>query len=264
MSEWSPELYLKFKSQRTQPAIDLLSRIECKKPKRILDIGSGPGNSSSELRKKWNNAEIIGIDNSTAMIKKAEDSFPKITFIKKDATGNIDTLGMFDIIFSNAAVQWMEGVEELLPYWFSRLNPSGIMAMQIPNPTTMPINIAVKETMNENKWQSKFEGFSVGWDLNEPEHYYGMLSCLTGGIEVWETNYYHVMPGHEAIIDWWSSTGFKPHYAILDNDEKHLFTNAVLNRIKKMYPIQADGSVLFPFRRIFFTITKPEIIPRDK
>lgn len=200
MSEWNPELYLKFKAQRTQPAIDLISRIRFKKPERILDIGSGPGNSSNELRKKWRHAEIMGIDNSKTMIHKAKKSYPKINFLLKNAAGNLESLGEFDIIFSNAAVQWIPGIKKLLPYWFSMLKLGGVMAMQIPNPTKMPIHTAIKSVASRDIWSNRFTEFFDGLHLHEPCFYYDILSYIKGDIDIWETHYCHIMPNHEAIV----------------------------------------------------------------
>ena len=107
MSDWKPSLYLKFEKERTQPAIDLVNRIEIKSPKRIIDIGCGPGNSTKVLQEKWEKAEIIGIDSSSAMIEKAKENYAGIDFIQYDASSDLSFLGKFDIIFSNAAFQWI-------------------------------------------------------------------------------------------------------------------------------------------------------------
>ena len=68
MSDWNPDLYLKFKSERTQPSIDLINRIDAVAPKTILDIGSGPGNSTQVLVTRWPNAVVTGLDSSAAAV----------------------------------------------------------------------------------------------------------------------------------------------------------------------------------------------------
>lgn len=42
MSDWNPDLYLKFEKERTQPSLDLVSRIPSENPQRVIDIGCGP------------------------------------------------------------------------------------------------------------------------------------------------------------------------------------------------------------------------------
>jgi len=70
---WNPEQYLKFKNERTQPAVDLVNRIDVSNPKKILDVGCGPGNSTQVLYNRYPNAYILGIDKSEEMIKAAAE-----------------------------------------------------------------------------------------------------------------------------------------------------------------------------------------------
>lgn len=125
--------------------------------------------------------------------------------------------------------------------------------MQVPNTSDTPIGIAVLETAREDRWQQHFEGMDSGLhhyeDLN---FYYDILSPLTKDVHPWETHYNHVMSGHEAIIEWYKSTGMKPYLAKLDEAEKDELAKRVLSSIRGKYKVQRDGSVLFPFRRLFF------------
>ena len=256
MSDWNPELYLKFKNERTQPAHDLISRIDMRYPQRILDIGCGPGNSSHLLKGRWFSAEVLGLDSSEAMIERAIKEHRNVNFVLADATGDISRFGMFDIVFSNAAMQWMPSIEKLLPFYFKMLNPGGIMAMQIPNPSSMHIQTAIDRVASSDRWKNYFLQFQNGLYLYEPGFYYDILRSLSKEANVWETHYHHVMPGHQAIIDWYASTGMKPYLSLLSDDDKQAFSDDVLFIIKNDYKIQKNGSVLFPFRRIFFTLQK--------
>ncbi len=77
MNEWDPEQYLLFRSERTQPAIDLVSRINIAPPRSIIDIGCGPGNGTQILVNRWPDSEVVGLDNSNAMIEKARHDYPE-------------------------------------------------------------------------------------------------------------------------------------------------------------------------------------------
>ena len=72
MFDWDSKQYLKFAAERTQPSIDLVHRLTTAAPARILDLGCGPGNSTAVLRKYFPAAELIGVDNSPAMIEQAK------------------------------------------------------------------------------------------------------------------------------------------------------------------------------------------------
>ena len=74
--DWNPELYLKFKEERTQPAIDLANRINLENPEKIMDVGCGPGNSTNVLSIRWPESEIIGIDTQLPMIESPRVTIP--------------------------------------------------------------------------------------------------------------------------------------------------------------------------------------------
>src|SRR5689334_4940708 len=86
MPQWDPSQYLRFERQRTQPCIDLVSRIEIESVGDAVDLGCGPGNSTGILAKRFAAARIVGIDSSAAMIERARRDYPQITFAQADAT----------------------------------------------------------------------------------------------------------------------------------------------------------------------------------
>ncbi len=256
MSEWNPDLYLKFGKERTQPVKDLIFRIEKDNPARIIDIGCGPGNSTIELKERWPDAFIIGIDSSENMINKARHDYPELEGKVCDANKDLSALGKFDIVFSNAAIQWMPGHKELLRRFFNMLDDRGVLAVQVPNVTYMPIKEAVQNTAKEDTWYDYFKGMDDGLEYHELTYYYDVLCSLAKNIDLWETRYHHVLPGHEAIIEWYSSTGMRPYLDKFTGEEKQRFKQGVLSKIRGSYRVQDDGSVLFPFRRLFFVAYK--------
>lgn len=257
MSEWNPDLYLKFEQERTQPVKDLIFRIKKGNPKRIIDIGCGPGNSTSELKKRWPDAYVVGLDNSEAMLEKAKKNYPDLDWVLGDANKDLSFLGKFDIVFSNAAIQWMPDQNELLIRLFSMVNGDGVLAVQIPNPGKMPISIAVHKSAQEYKWRDYFTTINDGMYYEELSYYYDTLSALTNVIELWETQYNHIMPDHRDIIEWYKSTGMKFFLDKLPGQKvKDDFADDILAKIQMEYEQQKDGNILFPFRRLFFIAYK--------
>ena len=116
---WNSDTYLRFQQERTQPSKDLAAAIKLTAPKRIIDIGCGPGNSTAVLKEKYPNAEVIGVDNSENMLQKARDSHPDISFVYHDASKGFDSLKEkvegFDVVFSNACIQWVPDHKKLIP-----------------------------------------------------------------------------------------------------------------------------------------------------
>lgn len=130
MSDWKTNLYLSFERERTQPSIDLMTRINLDKPYRIIDIGCGPGNSTNILKLRWPEAELIGLDDSEAMIQQAKEKYKDIKWVLADATGDLSSLGTFDIVFPNAAIQWMPNHPALIKNMFKLLNKGGVLAVR--------------------------------------------------------------------------------------------------------------------------------------
>jgi trans-aconitate 2-methyltransferase len=71
---WNPEIYMKFATERTRPAVELLARLPLRTPSRIIDLGCGPGNSTAVLAARWPEAEIEGLESSPEMLAKARAS----------------------------------------------------------------------------------------------------------------------------------------------------------------------------------------------
>ena len=257
MSDWKPDLYLKFEKQRTQPSVDLAFHIDMTDPKRVIDIGCGPGNSTLVLKNRWPNAEIIGLDSSPAMIAQATTTGSGITWLCADASGNLSTFfGQFDVVFSNAAIQWMPHHEKLLPNLFSLLDSGGVLAIQIPNTAHMPIHTTLQALVKSEKWCERFGSVDTHSTYQAP-YYYDVLSTLSDNIDLWETHYYHVMESHQPIVQWYSSTGLRPYLNSLDEEStKTAFLAEFENELKAVYPVQNDGNVLFPFTRIFLVAHK--------
>jgi trans-aconitate 2-methyltransferase len=113
MPQWDAAQYLKFATERTQPAIDLIQRIELT-PRRIVDLGCGPGNSTEALRRRWPDAHIVGIDRSPEMIAAAKAAYPEGTWEIGDA-GSWSAGELFDLVYANAMLHWLPRSYQSLP-----------------------------------------------------------------------------------------------------------------------------------------------------
>jgi len=258
-SDWQPNLYLAFGKERTQPSIDLAARINKDDPKRIIDIGCGPGNSTNVLKVRWTQAEIVGLDNSEAMINEAKSKYPAINWIQADASDDLDKLGKFDIVFSNAAIQWIPNHKILLTNLFGMLNNDGVLAVQVPCTKYMPINTELIKLTSNGKWKNHFTNISSTYSVHTADFYYNILCGLTAEIDLWETNYFHIMNTHSEIVKWYSGSGLRPYLDCLKDDfTKNKFVKEYENALKEVYPVQSDGKILFPFTRIFFIVKKSD------
>ncbi len=256
MADWNPALYLTFEKERTQPSVDLANRISLSAPNRILDVGCGPGNSTMVLKEKWPHAEITGVDNSPAMVQQAQKLHPELLWHCADASKDLSHLGTFDIIFSNAAIQWIQNQQALLFHLFSLLNKGGVLAVQVPCAINMPAYIVLKEQLETPFWNKRFTSLTAESLLHTADFYYEVLSPLTTELQLWETEYYHILNSHDDIITWYSSTKLNPYLECLSLDERNSFLSEYKTRLHSVYPLQKNNKILFPFTRIFFTAQK--------
>ena len=255
-NDWNPELYLKFGKERTQPSIDLVSRIDKSNPESIVDIGCGPGNSTQILVSRWPSASVTGIDNSPAMIEKAKTDYPSQEWLLSDA-GRDALPGKFDIIFSNATIQWIPDHDALLKKFHEALNNGGLIAVQIPLFWDMAIGKAIANTANDSRWANVTKGATNQFIIHDHIWYYDQLSLLYSSTEMWTTSYMHVMDSHKAILEMIRSTGLKPYFERLESEkDRKAFEAMVLDTVKHDYPQQQNGKVLFPFERLFFIANK--------
>ena len=250
--DWNPGLYLKFRNERTQPSIDLVSRIKIDNPGTIIDIGCGPGNSTQILRERWPGSRITGLDSSPEMIRKAADEYTDMDWILSDVSG-IDDEAEYDIVFSNAAIQWMPDHLSLMKKLFSITAKNGAVAVQVPMFSFMPLGKAIEDTAAGIKWRELTAGCRELFTYHDCSFYYDELSRYSDRIDMWETTYFHVMDSAEAILEWIRSTGLRPYLDKLVNDKmKNGFELEILEKIRNVYPLQRNGKVLFPFIRLFF------------
>lgn len=255
MPNWNPIQYEKFLKDRTHPAIDLANRLEGFVLNSILDLGCGPGNSTKVLKDKFPNAKIIGADNSDEMLEKARELYPDIEFINLDANDDLHEINeKFDMVFSNACIQWLPNHYELLPKLMTLLKPNGILAIQIPMQREHPVHMIINELANTAKWSDKITPRQ--YNNLTTEEYFDVVSHISNDFEIWETTYCHRMPSYESIIEWYKGTGLRPYLNQLTESDAEGFVNDVFVKLKQRYKMQKNGEILFRFPRLYFMVRK--------
>lgn len=256
MADWNSALYLKFRAERTQPAIDLSKRIHVKNPKRIIDIGCGPGNSTHVLANQFSGASVLGVDNSADMIETARKTYPTIDFQMCDASKDLPAMGdTFDIVFSNACIQWIPDHHQLLPHMMGLLREGGELAIQTPMNYQEPIHQIILELVSSQTWAHKFSSPRIFYNLS-PGEYFDLLSDIASDFTMWETIYCHRMSSHQSILEWYRGTGLRPYLNALSEQDRAAFEKDVLDEVVKAYPIQRNGEIIFRFPRLFLLATK--------
>lgn len=251
MSDWNPTQYMMFASERTQPSIDLAVRLKgcgaC--PKTIADIGCGAGNSTVVLKSAFADADIVGIDSSENMIERARAEHPKLRFELCDA---LSLEERYDLLFSNACLQWIDNHEQVIPALMQKLNDGGMLAVQMPFNGEEPLFKLISKVSAE--W-----GLNSSKEANgtlEPSKYYDILCGCASEFDIWETKYYHRLANHRALVEFVKGSRLRPYLDQLSDEDGKAFEAEIEEHAKALYPVMADGKVILGFRRLFFTAKK--------
>ncbi len=231
--------------------MDLVSRIQVESPRSVVDLGCGPGNSTRILRQRWPGARVVGVDNSPEMVEAARASFLEGEWVLADID-DWEPSGTFDVVFSNAALQWVKDHAGLVVRLFGWVAPGGALAFQVPSAAYAPVRALIHEIALDPLWAPRMTSALAALTMESPAFYYAYLSSVSRSLDIWETEYLQVVSSHAAIVEWISSTGLRPFLQVLDTEaEREAFTGRLLERVKETYEANCDGSVLFPFRRVF-------------
>jgi trans-aconitate 2-methyltransferase len=251
MPTWDKDLYYRFRAQRTQPSIDLVARIECDQVDDAVDLGCGAGNSTAVLRNRWPDASIVGTDNSDEMLRAAQETDDAVQWLLADiATWQPDQ--PFDVVFSNAALQWLPDHQSLIPRLFEWVREGGVLAVQLPDHYASALYQVLIDVSNDPRWSARMDAARSSLTRHTVSFYYDLLSSLTDRFDIWTTEYHHELQTHEDILTFHRGTGMRPYLESLSESEVDSFEKIVLEGYRNAFPVQANGRVLFPFRRLFF------------
>ena len=251
---WNPERYLAFGGERTRPAVDLLARVPLAGPARVADLGCGPGNSTRLLCERWPQARVVGIDNSAAMLANAEGSGIRARWLESDiAAWTPDA--PYDLLFSNAALHWLPNHASLLPRLLGHLRPGGVLAIQMPRNFTAPSHTLLREVASAGPWAESLAPRLAEEPVAAPEWYHDLLGPLAAALDIWQTEYLHVLEGDDPVLSWVRGTALRPVIATLSAEEQVLLEAEYARRLRAAYPKRPDGRTLFPFRRLFIVAT---------
>ena len=248
--QWDPALYLRYGDERLRPALDLLARIDADAPAHVVDLGCGPGNVSTILKRRWPASDVLGIDSSSTMLNKARASAPECRFAEADF-GTWTADAPVDVLYSNAALHWLGGHAALFPRLLGQLAPGGVMAVQMPAMHAAPIRALQHSVAADGPWAKLLADVGGAPPILDTAQYWDILRPLTVQLDIWETVYLHALSGEDAAVQWASGTSLRPFLDPLPADLRAQFLAAYSTAVAPHYPRRADGTTLLPFRRLF-------------
>lgn len=247
---WNPEQYLAFGDLRLRPALDLLARIPLEAPATVLDLGCGPGNVTAILRQRWPGARITGVDSSPEMLAKAAAAYPDLAWLQADLATWRPPAGA-GLIYSNAALHWLDDHPGLFARLAESLAPGGVLAVQMPNNYAAPSHQCAYQAARAGPWRGVLEPLLRPAPLLAEADYYDILAPRSARVEIWQTDYLQVLEGDNPVADWTRTSLLMPLLDALAEPERSAFEADYRRRVAAAYPPRGDGRTLFPFRRLF-------------
>jgi len=247
---WNPDVYLAFADHRGRPFYDLLSRVGASSPRRVVDLGCGPGNLTATLADRWPDAVVEAVDSSPEMVEAAR---------ARGLDANLGELEQWapkpdtDVVLSNAALQWVPGHRELLVRWAGELPAGAWIAIQVPGNFDAPSHLALRELASSAKWVDALHDipFRLGGVVDSAADYAGMLADAGCAVDTWETTYVHELTGENPVLGWITGTALTPVKSALSEPDWQQFRSELIPMLNERYPARPDGRTWFPFRRIF-------------
>jgi len=253
---WHPDIYQRYQAYRARPAHDLIKQIELSVDGPIYDLGCGPGNITGDLRKHWPERKLVAVDNSAEMLAQAieQNRDRGIEWVKGDiSTWQVEASAA--LIFANASLHWVQDHDKLFPCLMESLKPDGILAVQMPISLGVPYYECMMDLVKSQEWCSRLQDITVYREPLNACHYYDLLGQLSKTLDIWRTDYVHVLQGDNPVLEWMKGTGLTLYTSVLDETESSALQEDYGKRVKEAYPKQEDGQTLFNMPR-FFIVAK--------
>jgi trans-aconitate 2-methyltransferase len=253
---WNPKQYGTYAEERGRPFADLVGRIRVDDVHTVVDLGCGPGGLTATLRELWPEATIRGVDSSPQMIEAAQKfADDKLSFEIGDLLEWSAEPGSLDVIVTNAVLQWIPEQLDLLPGFVEALRPGGWLAIQIPGNGNAPSHQILRELAQTEPYAQYAKDASLRAEVPGPDTYVDALSAEGCVVDAWETTYFHLLQGDNAVLEWVKGTGARPVLQSLPDELRARFEEEYGARLAEAYP-QREYGTLLPFRRIFAVAQK--------
>jgi trans-aconitate 2-methyltransferase len=264
MPDWNPQLYNRFRGYRAEPVEHILSRLPLDGGERILDLGCGPGENTLELARRAARATAHGIDLSPAMIESASQlrarQPPELKERLSFAVGDIGELagiGAFNVIFSNAAMQWLRHHRKVLTSWYGALESDGRMVVQMPANEHETGKVELSALAQSPRWRDRLGGLDQSFrEVPSPEHYAKMLTEIGfTDVDCYHVTFLHPLERPDDVVQWYRATGLRPFLDVLPESQHDEFLHEYRERLERAYG--TTGPMTFNFRRLFIWGRRP-------
>lgn len=246
---WNPDIYNQFKDIRYQPFFDLMEMIQPENLHTAVDLGCGTGEQTSILAKRFDQCDFTGIDASQEMLKGSL-VFANNNLNFKEATieAFADDGTKWDLIFSNAALQWSDDHKNLFPKIISKLNAGGQWAVQLPHQKENLLNKILLQIVMEEP----FAGFLKGYTHESPvrsldEYAQIMFESGLRDLNISMRVYPIIAQSEEELYNFISGSALIPYMERLNHEQQGFLKNVFLQRIREAF---ISFPAIYAFKRL--------------
>jgi trans-aconitate 2-methyltransferase len=246
---WDPAQYGKFQREREQPFFDLLALIRPAPAMCVLDLGCGTGALTRLLHETLAARQTVGLDRSVRMLEAATIHLPAGLRFELGTIEAFSAHEAYDLIFSNAALHWIEDHETLVGRLLGALRPGGQLAFQVPAMHGNLTHTLAEDLAAEEPFQSAFAGWQRPQPVLEPAEYARLF--FRAGISAPKVRlviYPHILPGPEDVVEWMKGTLLTEYERRLGPAQFADFLAAYRERL--LDRLERDRPFFFPFKRI--------------
>lgn len=251
---WDPDRYNLFKKERFAPFDDLSRMVHVREGLHAVDLGCGSGELTARLSDMLPQSDIVGIDASPAMLDRAYSLTRQ--GLRFEIGGIEEVGGTWDLVFSNAAIHWVDGHETLIPRLFALLRPGGQLLVQLPSNHAHPAHLMITELARTEPFRTALHGWTRRVPVLSLERYAEILyACSAQGFTIFERIYPHELEDADALVDWLSGTTMLPYLERLPTGMKDVFLETFRSNLRRYWPA---GPIFYGFKRILFSACREE------
>jgi trans-aconitate 2-methyltransferase len=246
---WSPNQYNKFEKQRDIPFYDLLKLVIPNEGMSIVDLGCGTGKLTKVLHDKLLAKKTLGIDSSSEMLRESvQCSAPKLDFALMDMR-EYKPDEKVDLIFSNAAMQWVPDHFTLITRLSEFLAKNGQLAIQIPANNESPTHVIASELGRQSPYKEHLNGLGAHPFVLPIEEYSKLLYDLGFKEQIVRMQVYpHVLESVESVIEWVKGSLMTYYRSQLPKELYDSFLSQYSERVHQFFGEKKP--LFYPFKRI--------------
>ncbi|MEF3119264.1 methyltransferase domain-containing protein [Streptomyces chrestomyceticus] len=247
---WNSEEYLKYSDAQSRAFEDLSARIGARNPRRVVDLGCGPGDLTAALARRWPQAQVTGIDSSPAMVAKAREHGVQAEIGDiREWNPSADT----DVLLCHTAIHWVPEHPELMASWLNALPDGAWFGMCSPDDAGDGIHSVMEEVADRPHWRELISDcvLRLGEVMRPPDVYYDILEQHGFRPEVWQSRHWRCLHGKDALLHDLEAAPLRPIRARLDDEQWEAFRAEFAQLLRKAYPEHPDGTTRLSTRMLF-------------